>query len=60
MVSLYASLTPEHEAQLPSAASLERLERDFRKHSIADALLSEAIGPTSVVTNHPLFTQTSM
>jgi energy-coupling factor transporter ATP-binding protein EcfA2 len=59
MIAIYASLTAAHKAQLPVAESLERLHAEFKTHAVGNALLSEFIGPTSVIIDSPLFTETN-
>ena len=59
LLALYASLTPEHKAQLPCADALEKLEKDTKQYVIEDAMLTQFMGPTSVIAGTPLGQQTT-
>lgn len=59
LLSLYASLTPEHKAQLNCAPALQKLMLDTKQYVVEDSLLSQFIGPTSVISSDELGKQTT-
>ncbi|OHT12245.1 hypothetical protein TRFO_18052 [Tritrichomonas foetus] len=59
LLSLYASLTPEHKAQLNCAPALQKLMLDTKQYVVEDSLLSQFIGPTSVISGEELGKQTT-
>ena len=54
LLSLYSSLTPEHKAQLNCGEALQKLMLDTKQYVVEDSLLSQFIGPTSVINNDEL------
>ena len=59
LLALYASLTPEHKAQLNCNTALQKLMLDTKQYIVEDSLLSQFIGPTSVISNDELGKQTT-
>jgi hypothetical protein len=59
LLSLYASLTPKHREHLPCSVALEKMTSDARMFAVENSLLSQFIGPTSVITDSDLFDQTN-
>jgi hypothetical protein len=54
MLSLFASLSPAQRSQLEVAPALERLANDSQHFAVVDSMLSQFIGPSSVVASTPL------
>lgn len=59
LLALYSSLTPEHKAQLNCAPALQKLMLDTKQYIVEDSLLSQFIGPTSVISGDDLGKQTT-
>lgn len=59
LLSLYSSLSPAHKSQLPCAQALQKLSDDTNQFLIEDSLLSQFIGPTSIISDTPLGQQTT-
>ena len=59
LLSLYNSLSPAHKSQLPCAAALQKLSDDTQQYLVEDSLLSQFIGPTTVISDTPLGQQTT-
>ena len=59
LLSLYNSLSPAHKAQLPCSPALQKLTNDTQQYLVEDSLLSQFIGPTSVINDTPLGQQTT-
>ncbi|OHS93359.1 hypothetical protein TRFO_40355 [Tritrichomonas foetus] len=59
ILSLYASLTPDHKAALPCSDEIEKLMRDTQQFLIEDSLLTQFIGPSTVISNTPLGQKTT-
>lgn len=53
MLSLFASLTPDHKAHLPSSLeqALTKLTSDTQQFCLEESMLSQFIGPSSVISN---------
>lgn len=51
LLTLFASLTPEQKAALPAAPALAKLQNDASYYSLEHSLLSQFIGPSSVIFN---------
>lgn len=51
LLTLFASLTPEQKAALPSSQALTKLLNDTAYYSLEHSLLSQFIGPSSVIFN---------
>lgn len=61
ILTLYSSLTPDHKAALPQEANdaLAKLAKNTKQFIVEDSLLSQFIGPSSVINNTPLGQETS-
>jgi hypothetical protein len=58
LLSLYAGLTPEHKAHLPISGALQKLAEETQQFSVDDAMQSQFIGPSTVITQTDLGQQT--
>ena len=59
ILTLFASLSPEQKAALPSAPALTKLLNDTSYYSLEHTLLSQFIGPSSVIFNSEIGKLTS-
>ncbi|OHS96278.1 hypothetical protein TRFO_37550 [Tritrichomonas foetus] len=54
ILSLFASLTPEHKAKMSMAATLQKMTTDTQLYVVENALITQYIGPSTVVSNTPI------
>ena len=59
MLALFAVLTPEHKSLLPCAPALTKLTNDTQQFCVEDSMLSQFIGPSSVISGTPLGQETT-
>lgn len=59
MLSIFSILTPAHKNLLPCTPSLTKLVSDTQMFSVEDSMLTQFIGPTSVISGTPLGNQTT-
>ena len=61
VLALYSSLTPDHKAALPEKANdaLAKLTKETKQFILEDSLLSQFIGPSTVINNTPLGQETT-
>ena len=54
LLTLYSSLTPVHKAHLPCNEALQKLSNETQQYLIEESLISQFIGPTTVLCDQPL------
>lgn len=61
LLALYSSLSSDHKAALPPKANsaLSKLVKDTKQFIVEDSLLSQFIGPSTVIANTPLGQETT-